>query len=305
MRALCKDPSNVLITRSKVDLDLRDQSAVRDFFAKEKIDLVYLAAARVGGIQANMAWPVEFLQDNLLIQTNVISSAFQAGVRKLVFISSNCAYPKNAPQPMTEECLLEGPPEPTNEPYAIAKIAGMKLCQAYSKQYGESDGIDYRTIVSASLYGPGDNYATDRAHVIPALISRFHDAKISNRDSVGIWGSGAALREFLYVDDLAKLLIQLSKVDRSRIAHALPTDFSHINVGSQSEISIRDLALVVGEVVGFKGAISFDTSKPDGAARKLLCSQHSRVYTNVNYTSLRLGLTLTYQDFLGRRLGCD
>ena len=226
------------------------------FFEHEKIDQVYLAAAKVGGIHANNSYPADFIYENLMVQTNVIHSAFLNGVKKLLFLGSSCIYPKYANQPMKEEELLAGKLEPTNEPYAIAKIAGIKMCESYNRQYGKSHGIDYRSIIPTNLYGPGDNYHPEKSHVIPGLIYRFHDAKINNLESVTIWGTGNPKREFLYVDDLAQASIHIMNLDKKIFNEQIVSLSSHINVGSSKELTIKELAETIKEVINFKGKIN-------------------------------------------------
>ncbi len=291
-------PAKNIVTRSHAELDLTNQAAVRDFFASGKLDQVYLAAAKVGGIFANHTYPAEFVYQNLMIEANVIDSAFRADVKKLLFLGSSCIYPRLAPQPMREDALLTGVLEPTNEPYAIAKIAGIKLCESYNRQYGESHGIDYRSIMPTNLYGPGDNYHPENSHVIPALIRRFHEAKVNNAPSVTIWGTGTPRREFLYVDDMAAACVHvmgLSKIVYDR--HTQPM-LSHINVGWGRDITIKELAETIARVIGYPGDITFDPSKPDGTPRKIMDS------TRLNHLGwqakfgLEAGLEKAYQDFL-------
>ena len=257
-----------IVTRTSAELDLRNQAAVNTFFAQERPDQVYLAAAKVGGIHANNTYPADFIYDNLMVQANVVHAAHTHGVQKLLFLGSSCIYPRQAPQPMAESALLTGPLEPTNEPYAVAKIAGIKLCESYNRQYGR----DYRSVMPTNLYGPGDNYHPENSHVIPALIRRFHEAKLSGAPEVVIWGSGTPRREFLYVDDMAaaSLFVMQLPTDVYQ-AHTLPMQ-SHINVGFGSDVTIAELALAVAKAVGFAGDISFDPSKPDGAPRKWMDS---------------------------------
>ena len=257
-----------IVTRTSAELDLRNQAAVNAFFAQERPDQVYLAAAKVGGIHANNTYPADFIYDNLMVQANVVHAAHTHGVQKLLFLGSSCIYPRQAPQPMAESALLTGPLEPTNEPYAVAKIAGIKLCESYNRQYGR----DYRSVMPTNLYGPGDNYHPENSHVIPALIRRFHEAKLSGAHEVVIWGSGTPRREFLYVDDMAaaSLFVMQLPTDVYQ-AHTLPMQ-SHINVGFGSDVTIAELALAVAKAVGFAGDISFDPSKPDGAPRKWIDS---------------------------------
>jgi GDP-L-fucose synthase len=269
-RALSKDTSNELILRTRSELDLTDQVAVASFFKAENIDQVYLAAARVGGIHANNTYPANFIYENLMIEANIIHQAFRSGVQKLLFLGSSCIYPKGAPQPMREDALLTGPLEPTNEPYAIAKIAGIKMCESYNRQYGESDGIDYRSIMPTNLYGPGDNYHAKNSHVVPALIRRFCEAKKYEAPSVTIWGTGKPRREFLHVNDMAAasiFVMNMSKLDYEKATQSMQ---SHINVGYGSDVTIAELAQLIAEAIGYNGELWFDTSKPDGTMRKLM-----------------------------------
>ncbi len=291
-------PEERIIVRSHEELDLTNQSAVRAFFSLKKPDQVYLAAARVGGIHANNTYPADFIYDNLMIEANVIEAAFRHGVKKLLFLGSSCIYPRLAPQPMAEDALLTGTLEPTNEPYAIAKIAGIKLCESYNRQYGASHGIDYRSVMPTNLYGPGDNYHPENAHVIPALIRRFHEAKIANAPQVSIWGSGSPLREFLYVDDMAAACRHVMNLDQATYQQQTSPMLSHINVGSGQECSIRELAEMIGRVVGYQGDISFDPSKPDGTPRKLMDSSRLNRLGWQARVALESGLALAYQDFL-------
>jgi GDP-L-fucose synthase len=289
--------SENLITRTHAELDLTNQSAVREFFQAEKPDQVYLAAAKVGGIHANNTYPAEFIYQNLMMQANVINAAFHSGVKKLLFLGSSCIYPRQAPQPMAENALLTGPLEPTNEPYAIAKIAGIKLCESYNRQYGASHGVDYRSVMPTNLYGLGDNYHPENSHVIPALIRRFHEAKASQAPKVTIWGTGTPCREFLYVDDMAAASIHVMNLSKAVYdQHTSPMQ-SHINVGYGSDITIAQLAHTVGQVVGYQGEIDFDTSKPDGAPRKLMDSSRLLALGWQAQVNLQDGLTLAYQDF--------
>lgn len=293
-------PAERLILRSHDELDLTDQGAVRAFFQSERPDMVYLAAARVGGIHANNTFPADFIYQNLMIEANIIDAAFRTDVRKLLFLGSSCIYPRFAKQPMGEEALLTGPLEPTNEPYAIAKIAGIKLCESYNRQYAASHGIDYRSIMPTNLYGPGDNYHPENSHVIPALIQRFHDAKARGLEQVLIWGTGTPRREFLHVDDMASACIHVMNLPANEIAAATSAMLSHINVGSGREISIRELAHLVGDVVGYRGRIEFDPAKPDGAPRKLLdCTRLDSLGWCAKIV-LEDGLATAYQDYLER-----
>lgn len=287
-----------LITRTRAELDLTDQASVRAFFALEKPDQVYLAAAKVGGIYANNTYPAEFIYENLMVEANVIHEAWRAGVLKLLFLGSSCIYPKLAPQPMSEDALLTGLLEPTNEPYAIAKIAGIKLCESYNRQYGKSHGIDYRSVMPTNLYGPGDNYHPENSHVIPALIRRFHEAKIASAPSVAIWGSGTPRREFLYVDDMAAACVHVMNLDKAIYdAHTQPMQ-SHINVGYGGDVTVDELAHAVGKAVGYQGQIVFDSSKPDGAPRKLMDSRRITALGWQASISLEEGLLKAYADYL-------
>ena len=261
-----------IVTRTHAQMDLTDQAAVKAFFETEKPEQVYLAAAKVGGIYANNTFPAEFIYDNLMVQNNVIHQAFLNGVKKLLFLGSSCIYPRLAPQPMSEDALLTGKLEPTNEPYAIAKIAGIKMCESYNRQYGQSHGVDYRSVMPTNLYGPGDNYHPENSHVIPALIRRFHEAKVANAPEVVIWGTGTPKREFLYVDDMAAASVFVMQLDKAAYdTHTQPMQ-SHINVGFGDDISIAQLASAVAKATGYEGKISFDISKPDGAPRKWMSS---------------------------------
>ena len=287
-----------IVTRTHQELDLTNQAEVKKFFASEKPDQVYLAAAKVGGIYANNTFPAEFIYQNLMMEANVIHQAFVSGVKKLLFLGSSCIYPKLAPQPMSESALLTGTLESTNEPYAIAKIAGIKLCESYNRQYGQSHGIDYRSVMPTNLYGPGDNYHPENSHVIPALIRRFHEAKVANAPEVLIWGTGTPKREFLYVDDMASasvFVMDLSKEIYDQ--HTQPMQ-SHINVGFGSDLTIAQLAYAVSATVGYAGKIIFDPTKPDGAPRKWMDStrlNHLGWHAGMNLES---GLRFTYSDFI-------
>lgn len=291
-------PRDLIIGRSHAELDLTDQAAVRAFFKAEKPDQVYLAAAKVGGIYANSTYPAEFIYNNLMVQANVIDAAFQSGVKKLLFLGSSCIYPRFAQQPMREEALLTGVLEPTNEPYAIAKIAGIKLCESYNRQYGLSHGIDYRSVMPTNLYGPGDNYHSENSHVIPALIRRFDEAKESNAPEVIIWGSGTPMREFLYVDDMAAASTHIMNLDPAIYVQHTKSMLSHINVGCGSDISIKELAQAIAQTVGYAGRITFDPSKPDGTPRKLMDSNRLKSLGWQPQVSLEIGLKLAYADFL-------
>jgi GDP-L-fucose synthase len=290
-----------VITRARAELDLTNQAAVQTFFAQEKPDQVYLAAAKVGGIHANNTYPAEFIFDNLMMQANVIDAAFKNGVKKLLFLGSSCIYPKLASQPMLEEALLTGRLESTNEPYAIAKIAGIKLCESYNRQYGTSHGVDYRSVMPTNLYGPGDNYHPENSHVIPALIRRFHEAKLASSPCVPIWGTGTPKREFLYVDDMAAASVHVMNLPLATYAQHTSPMISHINVGSGSDITIAEVAQNIAQVVGYKGSVTFDTSKPDGTLRKLMDSSRlSHLGWQAKVTLIQ-GLTRAYQDFLSKQ----
>jgi GDP-L-fucose synthase len=298
VRTLQQQGHTNLITRTHAELDLTDQAAVRAFFAQEKPDQVYLAAARVGGIHANNTYPAEFIYENLMIEANIVDAAFRHGVRKLLFLGSSCIYPKLAPQPMREDALLTGTLESTNEPYAIAKIAGIKLCESYNRQYGHSHGVDYRSVMPTNLYGPGDNYHPENSHVIPALIRRFHEAKVHQAPTVAIWGTGTPRREFLYVDDMAAASVHVMNLALSVYEQHTQPMLSHINVGYGDDVTIRELAQAVGETIGYAGAITFDVSKPDGTPRKWMDSQRLRDLGWQPTVDLREGLKRAYADFL-------
>lgn len=295
---LLKTQDVKIIIKKKSELDLLNQHDVQDFFKNQKIDQIYLAAAKVGGIYANNVYPAEFIYENLMIETNVIHSAFLSGVKKLLFLGSSCIYPKNTKQPMKEEELLTAKLEPTNEPYAIAKIAGIKMCESYNRQYGKSHGIDYRSIMPTNLYGPGDNYHPENSHVIPGMIYRFHQAKINHLERVVIWGTGSPKREFLYVDDMARACVHLMNLDKKTYYEHISSICSHINVGSGKELMVKELAETIKEVVGFKGEINFDHSKPDGVKRKFLSSRRINNLGFKAEISLKEGLIKTYQDYL-------
>ena len=286
-----------IITRGHAQLDLTNQFSVAEFFAKERPDQVYMAAAKVGGIYANNTFPAEFIYENLMVQNNVIHQAFLAGVKKLLFLGSSCIYPKLATQPMGEDVLLTGKLEATNEPYAIAKIAGIKMCESYNRQYGESHGLDYRSVMPTNLYGPGDNYHPENSHVIPALIRRIHDAKINKAPSVLIWGTGTPKREFLYVDDMAAASVFVMNLSKEIYEKETKPMQGHINVGFGTDIAIRDLALAISDAVGYQGKILFDPEKPDGTPRKLMDSSRLNRLGWSPTVSLELGLAKAYQDF--------
>lgn len=287
-----------IITRTHSELDLCDQAAVRTFFEAERPDQVYMAAAKVGGIHANNTYPAEFIYQNLMLQNNVIHEAWQVGVKKILFLGSSCIYPKAVPQPMREEALLAGYLEPTNEPYAIAKIAGIKLCESYNRQYGANHGIDYRSVMPTNLYGPGDNYHPENSHVIPALIRRFHEAKVNSAPFVTIWGTGTPKREFLYVDDMASASIHVMNLSKDIYsAHTSPMQ-SHINIGFGNDVTIAELAGAVGTAIGYSGSIDFDASKPDGTPRKWMDSNRLNHLGWSAKVKLQDGLTTAYADFL-------
>jgi GDP-L-fucose synthase len=291
-------PADRIVTRTHAELDLADQAAVRAFFAAERPDQVYLAAAKVGGIHANNMYPAEFIYQNLMIEANVIDAAFRQGIRQLLFLGSSCIYPKLAPQPMCEDALLTNTLEPTNEPYAVAKIAGIKLCESYNRQYGVSHGVDYRSVMPTNLYGPGDNYHPENSHVIPALIRRFHEAKVANAGSVAIWGTGTPKREFLYVDDMAAASLHVMNLSKTIYAQHTQPMLSHINVGWGQDITILQLAEAIARVVGYQGGITFDPSKPDGTTRKLMDSTRLNVLGWQAKVELEEGLEMAYEDFL-------
>jgi len=286
-----------LITASHSELDLMDQQAVKRFFDEQQPDQVYLAAAKVGGIHANNTYPAEFIYENLMVECNVIHQAFLHGVKKLLFLGSSCIYPKMAPQPISEEALLTGFLEPTNEPYAIAKIAGIKLCESYNRQYGQTHGVDYRSVMPTNLYGPGDNYHPENSHVIPALIRRFHEAKIQQMPAVTIWGSGKPCREFLYVEDMAKAAIFVMELGQSTLDHHTSPMMSHINVGYGEDLTILELAQTIAGVIGYAGEICFDATKPDGTPRKLLDSGRLHHMGWRAQVSIKDGLKKTYEAF--------
>jgi GDP-L-fucose synthase len=294
MRVLRAQGYTDIVTRSHAELELTDQAQVRAFFRSARIDQVYLAAARVGGIHANNTYPAEFIYDNMMVQANVVHEAWRSGVQKLLFLGSSCIYPRLAEQPIREEYLMNGVLEPTNEPYAMAKIAGIKLCESYNRQYG----TDYRSVMPTNLYGPGDNFHPENSHVIPALIRRFHEAKVNAADEVVIWGSGKPMREFLYVDDMATASVYVMQLHLDTYRAQTAPMLSHINVGTGEDTPIGDLAQLVGKTVGYRGRIVFDTTKPDGTPRKLLdVSKLKGLGWSANMP-LDKGLQLAYQSFL-------
>jgi GDP-L-fucose synthase len=283
-----------LITRTRTELNLVQQADVRNFFESEGIDQVYLAAAKVGGILANKNYPAEFIYQNLMIEANLIHEAWRAGVTRLLFLGSSCIYPRMAQQPMAENMLLTGVLEPTNEPYAIAKITGIKLCESYNRQYG----TDYRSVMPTNLYGPGDNYHSENSHVIPGLLRRFHEAKQNAAPEVLIWGTGTPMREFLYVDDMAEACVHVMELDSDTYGRNTEPMLSHINIGTGEDLSIRDLATTIGQIVGYQGRIAFDTTKPDGTPRKLMDVGRLHSLGWRAKIGLRDGLALAYADFL-------
>lgn len=293
VRALRKRGHAEIVTRTHAELDLTDQAQVRAFFTAEQIDEVYLAAARVGGIHANNTYPAEFIYDNLMMQSNVIHEAWRAGVGKLLFLGSSCIYPRMADQPIREEYLMTGTLEPTNEPYAVAKIAGIKMCESYHRQYG----ADFRSVMPTNLYGPGDNYHPENSHVIPALIRRFHEAKINAAPVVSIWGSGTPRREFLYVDDMADACLHVMNLARIEYDRHTTPMLSHINVGTGEDVTIREIAEVIRRTVGYQGDIAFDTDKPDGTPRKLLDVARLTALGWQPRMALEEGIKETYERF--------
>lgn len=293
-RELTDNSLNNIITRSRNELNLADQKAVSNFFKNNAIDEVYLAAAKVGGIQANSRYPADFLYENIMIQANVIHQAYRYGVKRLLFLGSSCIYPRLAKQPMKESALMTSALEPTNEPYAIAKIAGIKLCESYNRQHN----VDYRSVMPTNLYGSFDNFHLEDSHVVPALIRRFHEAKVNQSNEVVIWGSGRPLREFLHVDDMAKACVFVMELSSEIYQENTQAMQSHINVGTGQDCSIHELATIISEVIGFNGEITFDKSKPDGSPRKLM--DVSRI-NNMGWSakiSLYEGLKNTYRWFL-------
>lgn len=289
-----------LITRTHAELDLTNQAAVRDFFAQEKPDYVFLAAAKVGGIQANNTYPAEFIYQNLAVQTNVIHESWRNNVQRLLFLGSSCIYPRDCPQPMKEEYLLTGPLEPTNRPYALAKIAGIEMCHAYNRQYG----TQYIAAMPTNLYGPGDNYDLNNSHVVPALIRKMHESKERGDKEVVVWGTGTPRREFLYSEDMAEACVYLMSLPDARFS-SLITDYSSplVNIGCGEDLTIQRLAEVVAEIVCFKGKLTFDTSKPDGTQRKLLDISRMKQLGWGTKTSLNAGVATSYRDYLGQLKG--
>ena len=289
---------NNILTRSHDELDLTNQTQVQKFFAAEKPDQVYLCAAKVGGIYANNTFPAEFIYDNLMIESNLIHNAWRFGVKKLLFLGSSCIYPKLPNQLIKENAMLSGQVEATNEPYAIAKIAGIKLCESYNRQYRKSHGTDYRTVIPASLYGPGDNYHSENSHVIPALIRKIHDAKANQLPEVVVWGSGRPRREFVYIDDMSEAIIHVMNLDLAQYIEHTEDMMSHINIGFGNDVTIKELAKQLVKIVGYEGKIIYDLNKPDGVFRKLMDSSLIESLGWRATVSLEDGLTLTYADYL-------
>lgn len=284
-----------LITRTHAELDLTEQASVRDFFLDVRPDVVILAAAKVGGIHANNTYPADFIYQNIMMECNVLHQAWMVGVKRFLFLGSSCIYPKFAPQPMREDTLLTGTLEPTNEPYAIAKIAGIKLCESYNRQYGVSHGVDYRSVMPTNLYGPGDNFHPENSHVVPALIRRFHEAVTTHAPEVVIWGSGKPYREFLHVDDMAEASLFVLDLPQDRYnANTLPM-LSHINVGTGQEVTIAELAELIAQITGFSGRVVFDSTKPDGTPRKLMDVSRLKNMGWCAKINLREGLEDTYR----------
>jgi GDP-L-fucose synthase len=297
VRQLLQNPDVNVVTRTREELDLLDQLAVRNFFSTHKIDQVYLAAAKVGGIVANNTYPAQFIYENLSIQNNIINEAHSAGVQDLLFLGSSCIYPKLADQPISESALLTGTLEPTNEPYAIAKIAGIKMCESYNRQYGRN----YRSVMPTNLYGENDNFHPDNSHVIPALLRRFHEAKLNEEEQVVAWGSGKPMREFLHVDDMAAASIFIMNLEQEIYEANTEAMLSHINVGTGVDCTIRQLVETVAKIVGFEGVIAFDATKPDGAPRKLMDVSRLRSLGWQASIALEQGLQATYQWFLANQ----
>jgi GDP-L-fucose synthase len=298
IKALKEKGYKNIITAERNELDLLDQSNVSNFFRINAPDQVYLSAAKVGGIHANNSYPADFIYQNLTIQTNVIHQSFIHGTKKLLFLGSSCIYPKENNQPILESDLMTGMLEPTNEPYAISKIAGIKMCESYNRQYGLSHDIDFRSVMPTNLYGPGDNYHSHNSHVIPALIKRFHDAKLNNFKDVAVWGSGNPRREFLHVSDMAEACIFVMELSSKIYQENTSPMQSHLNVGSGYDMTIKELAAIIASVVGYDGKISFDASKPDGTERKLLCTKKiNKLGWVPKIKTLTDGIKNTYEDF--------
>lgn len=294
MRLLADRDDVEPVTRNHAQLDLADQAAVRAFFQAERPDAVILAAAKAGGIHANNTYPAEFIYQNLMIEANVIHQSYEAGVKQLLFLGSSCIYPRNALQPMREEALLTGVLEATNEPYAIAKIAGIKTCESYNRQYG----VDYRSVMPTNLYGPGDNFHSENSHVLPALLSRFHEAAHTGKEQVTVWGSGTPRREFLYVDEMAEASLFVMELPKAIYDANTQPMLSHINVGTGEDISISELAQLIARVVGFNGRIVFDASKPDGTPRKLMDVSRLSAMGWKAHVTLEEGIRATYRWYL-------
>ena len=297
-RKLVNDGQNNFLLRSRNELDLTNQSDVRNFLLTEKPDQIYLAAAKVGGIQANNSYPAEFIYENLIVQSNVIHQAFNAGVKKILFLGSSCIYPKLSQQPMSEDSLLTGKLESTNEPYAIAKIAGIKLCESYNRQYGVTHQVDYRSVMPTNLYGAGDNYHAENSHVIPGLIRKIHEAKLNKSPFVTIWGTGKPKREFLYVDDMASASVYVMNLDKDIYMSKTSEMISHINVGSGVDITIAELARCISKVIGYNGNMAFDDSKPDGPPRKFMDSSKLSSMGWKPSIQLEEGIDKAYNNFL-------
>jgi GDP-L-fucose synthase len=298
--AICRNLSNKgieVITSPRSELDLTNQHQVKEYFNDNKFDQVYLAAAKVGGIYANNEYPADFIFQNIMIQSNIIHESYKSGVKKLIFLGSSCIYPKLAKQPITESELLNGHLEPTNEPYAIAKIAGIKMCESFNRQFG----LDYRCLMPTNLYGPGDNFHPENSHVLPSLINKFHAAKINNNKFVEVWGSGNPKREFLHVDDMASASVFLMSLDKSEYSAKIKPMQSHVNIGSGSDISIKDLAYHIRDIIGFDGDIVFDDSKPDGTPRKLMDVKLLRSLGWVAKIEINEGIKNTYSWFLNNQ----
>ena len=296
-RALSNKSNIEIITATKDALDLTNQQEVMSFFKNNEIDQVYLAAAKVGGIYANSTYPADFIYINLMIQNNIINSAYKTGIKKLLFLGSSCIYPKESEQPIKEDFLLSGKLENTNEPYAIAKIAGIKLCQSINRQYS-SEGFDFRSVMPTNLYGPGDNYNLEDSHVIPALIRKFHEAKKNNQHNVEVWGSGNPRREFLHVDDMADACIHIMNLDKNYYEKIISESNSHINVGYGEDITIKELANLIKKIIGYEGKIIFDSKKPDGTMKKLLDTSLLAKTGWLPQINLEDGLIKTYNYFL-------
>lgn len=294
LRRLSKEGVDDLLTATHAELDLTDQQAVRAFFEQERPTHVYLAAARVGGIHANNSYPAEFIHQNLMIEANVIDAAWRTGVERLLFLGSSCIYPRETPQPIPESALLTGLLEPTNEPYAIAKISGIKLCESYNRQYG----TDFRSVMPTNLYGPGDNFDLANSHVIPALMRKFHQAKEENQPFVEVWGSGKPRREFLHVDDMADACVFIMNLPKEEYQRHTDPMRSHLNIGTGEDLTIADLASLIGKVVGYQGEIRYDSTKPDGTPRKLLDVTRMKTLGWQAKINLETGLSQTYQWFL-------